>query len=93
MKKDMLSLWLVITVIIGSFVGLGCYYAHVKNYQEATRAYIYGAYKNGAINERECAYLLDMASSFHAYPEVRKREAVYARKMVDRAYQEQQKNN
>ena len=89
MKREFLSIWVVIVVFIGSFVALGCYYAHVKNYQEATRAYVYGAYKNGAITERECAYLLHMASSFHAYPEVRKREAIQAREYVERAYQNQ----
>ena len=89
MKKVSIELCVILAVIIGSFVALGCYYAHVKNYQEATRAYVYGAYKNGAINERECAYLLELASDWHVYPEVRKDRAVYARKMVDQAYQQQ----
>lgn len=89
MKKVSIELCVIFAVLIGSFVGLGLYYAHVRDYQEATRAYVYGAYKNGAIDERECASLLNLASSFHAYPEVRKERAVYARKYVDRAYQQQ----
>ena len=89
MKKVSIELCVILCVFIGSFVYLGYYYAHVKNYQASTRAYVYGAYKNGAIDERECAYLLDLASDWHVYPEVRKERAVYARKMVDRAYQQQ----
>lgn len=89
MKKVSIKLCVIFAVLIGPFVGMGLYYAHVMDYQEATRAYVYGAYKNGAIDEQECAYLLDLASSFHAYPEVRKDRAVYARKCVDRAYQQQ----
>lgn len=89
MTKETKSLCVIFAVLIGSFVGMGLYYAHVKDYQEATRAYVYGAYKNGAIDEQECAYLLDLASDFHVYPEVRKERAVYARQCVDRAYQQQ----
>ena len=89
MKKVSIKLCVIFAVLIGPFVGMVLYYAHVKDYQDATRAYVYGAYKNGAIDEQECAYLLDLASSFHAYPEVRKDRAVYARKCVDRAYQQQ----
>lgn len=89
MKKAILSTCAVLAVIIGSFVAVGCYYAHVKNYQVAAQNYVYGAYKNGAINEQECSYLLKLASSCHCYPEVRKERAFYARKMIDRVYQQQ----
>ena len=92
MKKEMISLCVIFADIIGSFAAVFAYNGHVSNYQEATRAYVYGAYKNGAITERECAYLLQQASSFHAYPEVRKERAEQVRKLVDRAY-ENQKNN
>lgn len=89
MKKDLLSLFAILAVVIAPFVVVFCYCDYVSSYQETTRAYVYSAYKNGAINERECASLMDLASDFHVYPEVRMRKAKYVRKMVDRAYEEQ----
>ena len=91
MKKTWTPIMGIITLIVIFFAAILWSQASVRNYQEDTRAYVYGAWKNGAITADECASLMAGASSFHCYPEVRYRRAMAVRKAVDRAYEEQKR--